>query len=163
MGRSIPGSGGAAGEAGVAGDESNPNCYELDHQFDADILRAIQRNMDSLGFQQVPTEQSPDVVVVPGVSANDNWYLFYPWCNYYWPGYCYYYPWTPTAVNYPVGSLVMYMVAPNEADAAAEQLPVAWLGIVRGLISSSSDLDLSRLNANVNQAFAQSQYLGEGK
>ena len=108
-------------------------------------------------------------VVLPGVTAQDNWYVYYPYCDYgywypyYWYPYCWYYPWTSTAVNYPVGTLVMYMVAQKDADPTAQRVPVAWVGVVRGILSSASDTNADRAAAGVDQAFEQSKYLGEGK
>ena len=73
------------------------------------------------------------------------------------------YPWTTTAVNYPVGTLVMCMITPQDADTVAQRMPVAWVGVVRGILSSGSDVNADRAEAGVDQAFAQSKYLGEGK
>ena len=155
------------GAGGAGGDEEGSECRDIDHRYDQQILDAIAANLEQLGFEKATPEEDADVVVVPAVTAQDNWYVYYPYCDYwypyYWNPYCWYYPWTPTAVNYPVGTLVMYMIAPKEADEEAKRMPVTWLGVVRGILNSASNVNADRAEAGVDQAFAQSQYLGEGK
>lgn len=157
----------AIGEGGAGGDADASECREVDHRFDDEILQTIADSLEKLGYQEADDPESADVVLLPGVTAQDNWYVYYPYCDYwygyYWYPYCWYYPWTPTAVNYPIGTLVMYMVAPHEADEEEERMPVVWMGIVRGILSSTSELNATRAEAGVRQAFAQSTYLGEGK
>jgi len=168
----VPGAGGAAGAAGAGGGPdgsagaddtgSNEDCQPLEHDFDDDILAAIRDNLRELGFSQVSADESPDVTILPAAVAQESWYVYYPYCDY-WYGYCFDYPWGPTAVSYPLGTLAMYMVASREADGATGKVPVIWLGVVSGLMSGSHELDKDRIETNIGQAFAQSAYLGEGK
>jgi len=161
------GEGGAAGRSNDDRNDDDGACEDVNHRFDDDVLETIADNLEDLGFIPASDPEHADVVVLPGVTAQDNWYVYYPYCDYYygyyWYPYCWYYPWTATAVNYPVGSLVLYMLAPSEADEAARKMPIAWVGVVRGLLSSSSDSNAERVQAGIDQAFAQSRYLGEGK
>lgn len=160
-----PGAGGAGGAAGAGGADdsgSDDDCQELEHDFDEQILAAIRDNLADLGFSEVDADENPDVTVLPAAIAQDSWYVYYPYCDY-WYGYCFDYPWGPTAVSYPMGTLAMYMVASSEADNATNKVPVIWLGIVSGLMSGSHELDQDRIETNIGQAFAQSAYLGEGK
>ena len=157
------------GEGGAAGRDINDDtdeCEDVNHRYDRQVLETIADNMDALGFDQVDSPEDADVAVLPGVTAQDNWYVYYPYCDYwygYYYPYCWYYPWTPTAVNYPVGTLVLYMVAPSEADDVAMKMPIVWVGVGRGLLSSSADANAERVETAIDQAFAQSRYLGEGK
>lgn len=161
------GEGGAAGFSNDDDDRDDDACEDVNHRFDDDVLETIADNLEDLGFVPALNPEDADVVVLPGVTAQDNWYVYYPYCDYYygyyWYPYCWYYPWAATAVNYPVGSLVLYMLAPSEADEVARRMPIAWVGVVRGLLSSSSDSNAERVQAGIDQAFAQSRYLGEGK
>jgi len=162
----------AIGEGGAAGsanddDDDDDACEDVNHRFDDEVLETIADNLEDLGYTPASDPENADVVVLPGVTAQDNWYVYYPYCDYYygyyWYPYCWYYPWSATAVNYPVGSLVLYMLAPKEADDVARKMPIAWVGVVRGLLGSSSDSNAERVQAGIDQAFAQSRYLGEGK
>lgn len=158
------GTGGAAGAAGAGGADSgsDADCQELDHHFDEEILEAIQDNLDELGFSEVGADENPDVMILPAAVAQESWYVYDLYCDY-WYGYCFDYPWGPTAISYPLGTLAMYMVSWRDADDATGKVPVIWLGVVSGLMSGSHELDAERIDANIGQAFAQSAYLGEGK
>lgn len=153
------GAAGAAGAAGAGGAASD-DCEPLNHNYDQAILDSIRDNMDLLGFSEVEADDGADVMILAAAVAQESWYVYYPYCDY-WYGYCFQYPWSPTAVSYPVGTLAMYMV--SWRDAAAERVPVIWLGVVSGLMSGSHELDEDRVEASIDQAFAQSRYLGEGK
>jgi len=160
-----PGAGGAAGAAGAGGSDdsgSDSDCQELEHDFDEEILAEIRHNLDELGFDEVAADENPDVMLLPAAVAQESWYVYYPYCDY-WYGYCFDYPWGPTAVSYPMGTLAMYMVSWRDADSATQKIPVIWLGVVSGLMSGSHELDQDRIETNIGQAFAQSAYLGEGK
>lgn len=159
------GEGGAAGTANDD-DDGDDDCEDVSHRYDDEVLATVADNLEELGFVAARNPEDADVVVFPGITAQDNWYVYYPYCDYwysYWYPYCWYYPWTPTAVNYPVGTLVLYMLAASEADEVAMKIPVVWVGVVRGLLSSSADTNADRVEAGIDQAFAQSRYLGEGK
>ena len=156
----------ALGEGGAAGfnnDDGDTECKEVSHRYDDEVLDNIADNLEALGFVAAANEDEADVIVLPGITAQDNWYVYYPYCDYYYSYYCWYYPWATTAVNYEIGTLVMYMLASKDADDATLRVPVAWLGVVRGLLSSSTDANAERVESGIDQAFAQSGYLGEGK
>jgi hypothetical protein len=155
------GEGGAAGLSGDGGDVSD--CKDVSHRYDDEVLANIADNLEQLGFVRAANQDAADVVVLPGITAQDNWYVYYPYCDYWYSYYCWYYPWATTAVNYPIGSLVVYMLASKDADDVTLRVPVAWLGVVRGILSSSSDANAERVEDGIDQAFAQSGYLGEGK
>jgi hypothetical protein len=159
--------GAALGDGGAAGstsDDDQPSeCKEVSHRYDDEVLANIADNLEELGFVEAANPDAADVVVLPGITAQDNWYVYYPYCDYWYSYYCWYYPWATTAVNYPIGTLVMYMLASKDADDATQRVPVAWLGVVRGILSSSTEANAERVDAGIDQAFDQSSYLGEGK
>lgn len=159
------GAGGAGGEGGAAGAQGTGdegNCLPVTHKYDEEILAAIRRNMAALGFEQVEADADPDVMVLPGIVAQNSWFPYYPYCDY-WYDYCFGYGWGPVAVSYRIGTLLMYMVATNEVDEERGIAPVIWVGAVTGLVSGSVSLDKRRIDVNIDQAFQQSRYLGEGK
>ena len=156
------GSGGQAGAAGAAGASTDSDCEPLKHRYDQAIFDSIRDNLDELGFTERDPEDDPDVLILTAGIAQESWYVYYPYCDY-WYGYCFEYMWSPTAISYPAGTLAMYMVSWREADHINGTVPVIWLGAVSGLVSGSHELDENRIESSIDQAFAQSRYLGEGK
>jgi hypothetical protein len=78
------------------------------------------------------------------------WGWWYPY-----PGWCY-----PVAYTYETGTLVTVMVAPG----VTTDEPAIWIAGVNGLLTGASSAEVSaRINRNIDQAFAQSAYLGAGK
>lgn len=124
------------------------------------ILSTIERNMEEAGFDKVPAPDEADVLVVPVVTTTTYqgggcyyWYWDY-WYGY--PGYC-----DPYYYEYDVGTLLIIMVDPALA-ADPSRKDALWIAGINGLLSSSVET-AARINKNVNQAFAQSPYLSDGK
>ena len=150
------------------------DCEEVTHAYDQQILEAIRRNMDALGYEELERSSSdpPDVLLEVGSIAANNWvaYTTYPWWGYYygwWGGYYgwyLYYPYYPatTVVNYPTGTIFMQLVSVKDADPVNERLPVAWTGVVRGITDYSDVNPVTRINTLIDQAFTQSPYLKVG-
>lgn len=153
---------GAGGAAGAAGAASETDCQHLNHDHDDAILASIRDNLNQLGFSEVEPDEDPDVMILAAAVAQESWYAYNQYCDY-WYGYCFEYTWATTAVSYPLGTLAMYMVAWRDADDVAGRVPAVWLGVVSGLLSGSHELDEDRIETGIDQAFAQSRYLGEGK
>lgn len=140
----------------VSKDGSQP--ADISHQFDQIILDRIAQNLVNLGYTRIADPADANVHVLPFVSSSTwvsggcYWYWGY-WYPY--PGYCY-----PMAYTYTTGSLVMAMSDPNNTD----DTTALWVAGINGLMSESSGIDISsRINKNIDQAFTQSPYLGEGK
>lgn len=160
---SASGAAGAAGAAGAGGgDAGDDDCEPLNHNHDEAIFESLRDNLDQLGFSEVEADEDPDVIILAAAVAQESWYVYYPYCDY-WYGYCFDYAWGPTAISYPIGTLALYMVSWRDADDEKGSIPVIWLGVVSGLLSGSEELDQDRIEVNIDQAFAQSRYLGEGK
>jgi hypothetical protein len=166
------GEGGAGGEGSV--DVSDvTDCVEVSHVYDQQILDAISRNMERLGYVRVAEDATdpPDVIVSVGTIASNNWvaYTYYPYWGYYpgywWPyygGWYGYYPYYPatTVVNYPTGTIFMQLMSLKDADPVNERIPGIWTAAVRVLLETSDEATASsRINTNIDQAFAQSPYL----
>jgi hypothetical protein len=173
------GEGGAGGQGSADLDEII-DCEESAHLFDDEILEAVERNLEALGYVKATGasgDPPPDVIVSVGTIQANNYvaYVSYPWWGYYPSYYYYYYYWwsyyygwwgyypyypTTTVVNYPTGTVLMQMLSTSDADEVNERVPVVWTGAVRGLLESSDEVTASaRINGGIDQAFAQSPYL----
>ena len=99
-------------------------------------------------------------IVYPPYGWGGGW-----WGGYYpgYPGGCYYCGYPPQVgyVQYEVGSVILDMFdirqitpggIPNDFDPS-------WLGVMRGLVSSTGSFNKERTVAGIQQAFRQSPYL----
>ncbi len=145
-----------------------------DHSFDDAILTQLESSLNQLGWQRLPTNTGSvkaDVVVLPTVSrqiygscAAYCWYCdwgWYPGWGYYppsWgPGWDWGYPTDIICSSYNTGTLVVAITDPNTAG--NNKLPVAWIGILNGLLEGSDASISSRITKNIQQMFIQSPYL----
>ncbi|MBZ5859020.1 DUF4136 domain-containing protein [Flavihumibacter profundi] len=141
------------------------------HIYDSTILKSLKTNLDALGWTRLTetgTEKA-DVMVFP--AANEVtyasctaycWYCYwgwYPGWGYYppYPGYGWGYPSDIVCASYNTGTVVVTMTDPNKA--ANDTIPVAWVGILNGLLEGSQAEITSRINTNIDQMFIQSPYL----
>lgn len=136
------------------------DCFDVSHRLDDEILEAIERNMDELGFTKVDREDDPDAVVVVGSVARDNWYYSYGywWCDPYYYYSCWYPP-TSYLYNLPTATVIVNMFAAKEdtGDGAKS----AWFAAISGLYEVSSDVTSEdRATRAIDKAFRQSPYLG---
>lgn len=145
----------------------------VDHKYDDQILGAVKRNLDALGWTQLAANpgNKADVVILVSASkenyascASYCWYCYWGW----YPGWGYYPPaWGPgwgwgyppgvVCSSYSTGSVIVSMTDPDLAS--TNTLPVAWTGILNGLVEGTESSVLSRINTNIDQMFKQSPYL----
>jgi len=125
------------------------------------------------GKKSLPTNgpTAADVVVMPVANGETYascaaycWYCYwgwYPGWGYYppaWgPGWGWGYPTDVICTTYNTGTLVVSMTEPN--DAKENTLPVAWVGILNGLLEGTTTDIGNRITTNINQMFVQSPYL----
>jgi hypothetical protein len=132
-----------------------------DHQYDDDILQAIDRNMQAMGYNKVDDPDQADLHVLP-MATTTEWQSAgcYPswWCSwwYCYPGWCY-----PYTYNYTTGTILVAMLDPAQA-AGSEDITALWLAGINGVLSSGVDTK-ARIDSHMDQAFQQSPYLKEGK
>ena len=128
----------------------------VDPTFGDPILDGIRQNLNALGWTEVDEEDDPDLVILPSAFDTDFLYFYNPgyWCWYYpcwgwgYPGY------SPGYVTgYTTGTVLMQMTDPN--GVVNDEVPVVWLGAINGLLQGSDANIISRINSNVDQAFAQ--------
>lgn len=142
----------------VAYVDENDRVSPLDPPTSSYILDAIQNNMQKYGYTRVNNPDNADVVVA-ALATKTQWSAgtCYPWYWDWWwgyPGWCY-----PVAYTYDAGTIVIVMVEPNTGGGKATPL---WIAAMNGLIDSNTSTR-DRITRAIDQAFAQSPYLGEGK
>jgi hypothetical protein len=122
------------------------------------ILNAIRTNMDEMGFTEETVTPASANVFIASFVASSTWVSggcyggYYSW---YYP----YYSWCyPVAYTYTTGSILIVMSVPDNTN------PISvWIAGINGLLEDYNANVTSRINENINQAFVQSPYLGEGK
>ena len=127
-------------------------------QFDAQIISRIKQNLNGLGFTEQQNPANADVLVVAFINkttwASGGCYSWgYGWW-YSYPGYCY-----PVVYTYSTGTLLIVM-ADRQSQGSTDAL---WVAGINGLLEDASSGIETRLANNINQAFNQSPYLGNGK
>jgi len=128
------------------------------------ILKMIEDNMTSLGYQLVDIDAAPDLLLVPSsweTTTISYWYDYWYWWwggyypNWGWGGYYPYYP--PVYVSsYTTGTLLMTLHDKNELSANGNPL-VLWTGSISGVLTGS--YNATRVNTGIDKAFDQSPYL----
>jgi len=141
------------------------------------ILSTIDSMMAVYGWTKEldPNNNPPDITMVVGVSATENYgaYVSYDWYNYYggwyvgWGGYGsgwgIGYSWYPSTSYYTqtysfsVGTLIMGMLDLENPDTDKMEVNAPWLGALNGLMSGTNTDQ--RLHDGIVQAFVQSPYL----
>lgn len=119
------------------------------------ILNSINSNLQSMGFE-VASVPNPAQVVVEALVTSSTWVSggcyggYYSW---YYP----YYTWCyPVAYTYTTGSILIVMSVPG-----TNSFKTVWLAGCNGVVSGT--VTNSRISSDINQAFTQSPYLGNGK
>jgi hypothetical protein len=146
------------------GDEDN-----VDRSKDGLILSTIASNMASLGYTRVDTTapDAPDFVVLAGVTVTDNYgRAYYPGWGYWggwgwWGGYPGWgYPGGSVVYSYTTGTIFISMIDPDKLN-ADETYGAVWGARINGVVSGSSTANTnSRITQRINDAYAQSPYLG---
>jgi hypothetical protein len=149
--------------------DEDSSAVKVDHSGDDEIIQRVKTNLNAYGWQAVALNQSPDVIVLVSVVADE--YTAYTYWPGYWWGYwgwyypCYYcypgYPPTVTATNYKAGTLFVDMVDVADRDTtntADSTTAFPWDAGINGVLSGSSS-NLARALSGIDQAFKQSPYL----
>jgi hypothetical protein len=136
---------------------------------DQTILDQIRFNLDALGFTEVADPAAADVHVLTSVSVRDyTGYAYYGgwwgyWYGYYPPGWGWYpyYPSGGVAYSYSIGTIFIIMTDPPHVTPEGNPVAPIWIAGLNGLADTGTNGQ--RIENGINQAFAQSLYLGEGK
>lgn len=126
-------------------------------RYDKQILSQIEYNLTQMGYQEESNPENADVLVT-AVITTTTWVSggCYPSWGYWYPygGWCY-----PVVYTYNTGTLVITMAEPDNQNEAS----VIWFAGINGIIDDSAANISTRLDQNIDQAFNQSEYLGDGK
>jgi hypothetical protein len=128
---------------------------DVNRTYDQQILTNIEENLLALGFTEAVNAVDADVHVV-ALATTTTWVsggCYYSYWYYYYP-YCY-----PVVYTYTTGSVIIVMATNDPGNNTA-----VWVAGMNGLLDDSFSTNASaRIDKNIDQAFAQSPYLGEGK
>lgn len=128
---------------------------DINGNTESQILNAINNNLEELGFQMAPTQNTADVVVEALVTSStwvsggcyggyySYWYPYYGWCY-------------PVAYTYTTGSIIIIMSVPG-----TNSFQTVWVAGLNGIVSGT--VTSSRINSDIDQAFNQSPYLRGSK
>lgn len=127
--------------------------------FDQQIINKIKSELQSLGFTEEAVPANADVLVIAAITTStwvsggcySNWWYGW-WYPYY--GWCY-----PTYYTYDTGTILIAMLDVDVTEAESG----LWVAGINGLLGDSNSSTSSRINQNIEQAFNQSPYLGDGK
>jgi hypothetical protein len=122
------------------------------------ILNGIESNLKDIGFDSTSNPSEANVVIAVIVTSS-TWVsggCYYGYWSYWYPyyGWCY-----PVYYTYDTGTIIIAMIDKS----VAEERPGLWIATINGLLGDTNAELQSRINKNIDQAFSQSPYLGEGK
>jgi hypothetical protein len=135
------------------------------------ILGQIAKNMIAYGWTEVDKNANPDAILLPEVTTTTNIYWYYDWGYWgwyypgYYPGWGWYYPgyYPPYVSSYTTGTLLIQMTDQKSINVNPQgtvaNVPVIWVCILNGLANGSTADVTTRVQNNLDQAFAQSPYL----
>ena len=135
------------------------------------LIQAVRTNMEKRGFIYTPDNPDADLgIQMTYVIKTERyvqyyrdpyWWLDYPgyWSPGFWGNYTgFYYPY-PVTYTFSTNSLMIDMVNLTVPRTVNEALEVVWSAYIGGPASTSTDYDVNRMKASIDQAFVQSPYL----
>ncbi len=148
---------------------------QVDPALSQDVLNQISSQLNSLGYVPVATggNAKPDLFVEVSQMTTVNtqvYYSYWPtyWGSYYAPYYggAYGVGWSSTSYPYvttaTLGSLIINVTDPNHPDPATQKIPSVWAAVLNGVVDNATTADIERrVNAGIQQAFAQSPYFSK--
>jgi len=142
-------------------------------ELEALILDLVEENMEARNYDRIDTTsaEAPDLVVTVTAYAFENagvgwvpgpgwgwWGGYYP-PGWWGPGWGWYYPgWYPVGYSYNTGTVIMHMGDPD-VTILEDDVHVAWVGALDGILSSSESSNTQGITNGINQAFTQSPYI----
>lgn len=135
--------------------------------FEANVISAIQQNMQKLGYTLIDKTNHPDLAInisevtntSTGVfSYTDYWGSYDSYYDpYYWgdPGYGYYDPYSVATYTIQTGGLEIDLLDLKNAAANGNRIASVWTGLARG----EEVFAPANASAEVSSLFTQSSYL----
>ncbi len=153
----------------------------LSHDFDDLIVATVAQNLAARGYVRVnvpdnpanlPPDSIPDFVLLLSMyGASHTQVSWIPGWGWGWPGWGWWPPYGPGwgwgypgwwySTSYETGTLFMDWIDPNNPAQPSDPptIPIAWTGVLRGLLGGGAGSTATRLTDGINQAFDQSDYL----
>ncbi|UTW66908.1 DUF4136 domain-containing protein [bacterium SCSIO 12643] len=129
------------------------------------IISGIRQNMMNYGWVEVAQGDTPDVYLEAAVWTNKivgaSYYPGWGYPGWGWNPWWGYPGWGVSYYSYTTGTVLMSMMDVKNYDYSDKPAQVIWTGGLNGLVSSSNNNNLSRIEYSVNQAFTQSAYLNK--
>ena len=130
------------------------------------VLAEVNDNMAALNYERVDSSASPDLGLgitiltrTTHVVSYNYWYYYPPYWGY--PGYGYSYPWGTYMGSYEEGAVIIDMADLKNIDNVNQRINAIWAAMVGGVLTDDKKTVVSsRLINGIDQAFAQSPYLG---
>jgi len=130
------------------------------------ILVEINANMAALNYVRVDSSANPDIGMGVSIVTQTNYVFSYSYWWYYppywgYPGYGYSYPWATYMGSYEEGALIFDMADLRNIDHQGKNIKGIWSALCGGILTNRTSTQISkRLIDGIDQAFAQSPYLG---
>jgi hypothetical protein len=153
----------------IIGQSSKPVYSQSDNALA--LIQAVRTNMEKMGYIYTPSNPAADLgIQMTYVIKTERyvqyyndpyWWLDYPgyWSPGFWGNYTgFYYPY-PVTYTFSTNSLMIDMVNLTVPRTGNEALEVVWSAYIGGPASTSTDYDVNRMKASIDQAFVQSPYL----
>lgn len=144
----------------------------LDHDHEDEIVASIRAQLVALGWTDVSADPQghPDVVVLTAATTRiqtgvvyTDWYGAWGYLPYWGPAVNDAWAWsTPDGAvpySFPAGTLIVVMIDLRGERPETQEIPLLWAAAVDGVISGARET-AERAVAGIDQAFAQSDYLG---
>jgi hypothetical protein len=139
------------------------------------LIQAYRINMEKRGFIYTPSNPDADLgVQLTYVIKTERfvqyyddpyWWLDYPgyWPSGYWGNWTgFYYP-RPVTYTYTTNALLADIVNLTGEEQDGKPLEILWTSYIGGPAGASIQGDIKRMEAAVDQAFAQSPYLSRSQ
>lgn len=158
----------------VLDDKEKPTYFGANDPRTTAITQAINSEMRTRGYERVASNAEADLgiqisyvkdtnTIISYASTNPYWWYGY---DYYWPGSYwnpYWYGWGPSyaypiSYTYTIGSLIVEIIALEDANTTTKKIPVIWTAYMAGL-QSSNQFNINRTVTGIYQAFDQSPYI----
>ena len=150
-------------------DDSRGNKIEfLDEPYRSTILSNLRTQMESRGYTYVDNNSNADWLILPTASKTTDTYYYYDpgyWGWWGYPGWGAGWGW-----GYPgygggtyvssvkTGTVMVQAVWDDPSISDDQPKPVQWVGLLSGLLQGSQSSVNARIDRNIPQMFAQSEY-----
>jgi hypothetical protein len=145
-------------------DPDDPSPDDIPRDNDALILATVRANMTALGYEYKADADSlnpSDLYVVIGVTSSDWYSVWYPWYPGWggWWGWWGWYP-GPPQISYAYTTGTIFIDMWDIKNAEDDLAPIPWYARLNGIVNDTSSSRAQRIENAIDQAFAQSPYLG---